>query len=145
MSPIFPLSQSSVIYAMVPLLPQSLQFGSLLSPHLVQKFDRDKSVPYTDLTRNDTLTWSLLHSPSLINFRPGKTHFTLAPCSVLLLLFSVDLPICSKLQLETYKCISLLLLPLTMHSWICACVSNMVSSTNYQFSPQSIIWKPKLI
>lgn len=64
---------------------------------------------------------------------------------VLLLLFSVDLPLCAKLQLETYKCTSLLLLPLTMHSWICACVSNMVSSTNYQFSPQSIIWKPKLI
>lgn len=61
--------------------PQSLQFWSLLSPHFVQKFDRDGSVPYTDLTRNDTLTWSFLHSPSLINFCPCKTHFTLAPCS----------------------------------------------------------------
>lgn len=126
---------------MVPLLPQSLQFWSLLSPHFVQKFDRDESVPYSDLTRNDTLSWSFLHSPSLINFCPGKTHFTEAPCSP----SSVALVFRAKLQLETSKCTSLLLLPLTMHSWICACVSNMVSSTNYQFSPQSIIWKPKLI
>lgn len=64
-----------------PFPPQSLQFGSLLSPHFVQKLDRDGSVPYTDLTRNDTLTWSFLHGPSLINFHPGKTHFTEAPCS----------------------------------------------------------------
>ena len=72
--------------AIVPLFPHSLQFGSSTRPHWC-RFTGDGSVSYTDLSRNEILNWSFLHSSVHVNSRAGRSHFIKAPC----FMSSVDL------------------------------------------------------
>ena len=98
----------------VPLLPHSLQFGSLTRPHW-WRFTGDGNVSYTDLSRNEILNWSFLYIialPMLVLALVDPTSSRPPVFQVLLTLLSYDLPLCSAL-LPGPWCAFLLLMPLT--------------------------------
>lgn len=61
---------------------------------------QEMGVSYIDLSGNEILNWSFLPNSVQVNSRSGKFHFRPPVYQVLMLLLSVDLPVCSLLQPE---------------------------------------------
>ena len=89
------------MHIIVPLLPHSLQFGSLIRHHGC-KFIGDGSVPYTGLSRNEILNWSFLH----MNHSYNLLIYVLVSVDVLDILFpktSVLPKVWSIYKIREYK------------------------------------------